>query len=203
MAKNFFNCFGIIRIIERLIMHITPINHLQINNAYGLKRNNKVYNKNTSVSFGNLKHKVNNIAPVLGAILGTIVFTPVLISKCSGSQAKSELIEHTDEYYDSVRTQHHIAIYQNGDSEYVPTQKEFEQIERMNNRMDTLVKEFPSGTPERETIERIYNNELDKISAGESDRGREITPNEEGQVIIDLRDSINTLYPDRKVNIII
>lgn len=182
-------------------MYIASINHSQIKKPYGLKRNNKVYNQNTTVSFGNLKHKVNNIAPVLGVIFGTIVFSPILVSKCSGGQAKSELTGHTDEYYDSIRTQHHIAIYQNGDSEYVPTQKEFEQIERMNNRMDTLVKEFPSGTPERETIERIYNNELDKISAGESERGREMTKNEEIQIIMDLADSIKAKYQNKSINI--
>ena len=152
-------------------MHITPINHLQIKNTYGLKRNNRIYNQNTSVSFGNIRDKVNDIGVPVAIISGIIVFIIAPLLKCSVKTLSSQITEHTDEYYDSVRTQHHIAIYQNGDSEYIPTQKEFEQIERMNNRVDTLVKEFPSGTPERENIERIYNNELDKISAGESERG--------------------------------
>lgn len=189
-------------------MHITPINNSQLNSKYTLKQNDYVYNQKSSnasgsVSFGNLKHKINTIASTLGIILGIILFVPGIISKCGGKTPSSELTEHTDEYYRQVRTQHHIKIYQNGDPEYVPTKAQLEQTDRMNNRMDSLVKEFPSGTPERENIERIYNNGLDKISAGESERGRDMTRNEEVQVVTDLRDSINTLYPDRKVDIII
>ena len=187
--------------IKEVSMYVAPINYSQINNTHGLKRNNKVYNQNTSVSFGSTKQNFETAVTLLGIFSGIVVF--LMPSLFKGNNKTLELDGQTKEYYDSVRTVHHVEIYQNGDNEYLPTQNQLEQIDRMNNRVDSVLKDFPSGTIERDNMERIYNGELDKISDTSSESGIKITPNEEAQIILDLVDSAKTLYPDKKVDIII